>query len=132
MANINSKTEARRKVREAQARSNEARQERERLNVDAAASFLVELGRLAAVDKWEQGRVIEIRAEGERRRHEHRQAGAAAVSRMLDRGETLTGIAELAGVKVSEVRAVLKSTGAQTVVAPDTGGAHRAAADAPQ
>ena len=115
MANINSKTAARKKVREAQARANEARLERERHNVDDAASFLVELGRLAAVDEWEQGRVVEIRAEGERRRHEHRQAGAAAVSRMLDRGETLTAIAELAGVKVSEVRMVLKSTSAQPV-----------------
>ena len=87
MANINSKTEARKKVREAQAKANEARQERELHNVDDAASFLVELGRLAAVDEWERGRVIEIRAEGERRRHEHRQEGAAAVKRMLDRGE---------------------------------------------
>jgi hypothetical protein len=44
MANIKSKTEARKKVREAQAKANEARQERERHNVDDAASFLVELG----------------------------------------------------------------------------------------
>ena len=36
------------------------------------------------------------------------------MSRMLDRGETLAAIAELAGVKVSDVRAVLKSAGAQT------------------
>jgi hypothetical protein len=57
MANINSKTEARKNVREAEARANEARQERERHNVDDGASFLVELGRLAAVDEWEQGRV---------------------------------------------------------------------------
>jgi hypothetical protein len=55
MANIKSKNAARKKVREAQARANEARQERERLNVDDAASFLVELDRLAAVDEWEQG-----------------------------------------------------------------------------
>jgi hypothetical protein len=132
MANINSKTEARKKVREAQAKANEARLQRERHNVDDAASFLVELGRLAAVDEWEQGRVVEIRAEGERRRHEHRQAGAAAVSRMLDRGGTLTAIAELAGVKVSEVRAVLKSAGAQPVAPPDALGAASAATDAPQ
>src|SRR5271155_1054159 len=130
MANINSKTEARKKVREAQAKANEARQERERHNVDDAASFLVELGRLAAVDEWEQGRVAEIRAEGERRRHEHRQAGAAAVTRMQARGETLTAIAELAGGKVSDVRAVLKSAGAQPVAAPDALGAPPAAPSA--
>jgi hypothetical protein len=131
MANINSKIEARKKVREAQAKANEARQERERHNVDDAASFLVELGRLAAVDEWEQGRVIEIRAEGERRRHEHRQEGAAAVKRMLDRGETLTAIAELTGVKVSDVRAVLKSTSAQPIAPSDALGEPRAADAAP-
>jgi len=130
MANINSKNAARKRVREAQARANEARQERERLNVDDAASFLVELGRLAAVDEWEQGRHAEIHAEGERRRHEHRQEGAAAVSRMVERGESLSAIAELAGVKVTEVRAVLKSAGAQPVAAPDALGAQGAARDA--
>lgn len=109
MVNINSKSEARKKVREAQMKANEARLERERQNVDDAASFLVELGRLAAVDEWEQGRILEIRAEGERRRHEHRQVGAAAVARMQARGETLAAIAELAGVKVSDVRTVLKA-----------------------
>jgi hypothetical protein len=129
MANINSKTKARKRVREAQAKANEVRLERERQNVDDAASFLVELGRLAAVAEWEQGHMVEIRAEGERRRHEHRRAGAAAVSRMLDRGETLTAIAELAGVKVGVVRAVLKSAGAQPVVAPDTRGARGDASD---
>ena len=132
MSNINSKTEARKKVREAQARANEAWQERQRLNVDDAASFLVELGRLAAVDEWERGRMGEIRAEGERRRHEHRQEGAAALSRMVDRGETLTAIAGLAGVKVSEVRAVLKSAGGQPIASPDAVGAASAVADAPE
>ena len=129
MANINSKNAARKKVREAQARANEARQERERLNVDDAASLLVELGRLAGVVEWEQGRVAEIHAEGERRRHEHRQEGAAAVSRMLERGETAAAIAELAGVKVSEVRAVLKTAGGQPVALPDALGAASAAAE---
>jgi hypothetical protein len=130
MANINSKSAARKKVREAQARANEARQERERLNVDDAAALLVELGRLVAVAEWEQGRHAEIHAEGERRRHEHRQEGAAAVSRMVDRGETMAAIAELAGVKVTEVRAVLKAAGAPLVAPPDALGAPSAARDA--
>jgi hypothetical protein len=128
MVNINSKPQARKKVREAQMKANEARLERERHNVDDAASFLVELGRLAAVDEWEQGRIQEIRAEGERRRHEHRQAGATAVARMQARGGTLAAIAELAGVKVSDVRAVLKSTSAQPVAVPDLPGAPNGAA----
>ena len=129
MANINSKTEARKRVREAQAEAKEARQERERHNVDDAASFLVELGRLAAVDEWAQSRVIEIRAEAERRRHEHRQAGAAAVFRMQARGETLAAIAELAGVKISDVRTVLKFASAQPVAPPDALGAPEVASE---
>jgi hypothetical protein len=132
MGNINSKAAARKRVREVQARANEARLERERHNVDDAALFLVELGRLAAVDEWEQGRIVEIRSEGERRRHEHRQAGAAAVARMQQRGETLAAIADLAGVKVSDVRTVLKSTSAQPVAAPDALGAPSAANGAPE
>jgi hypothetical protein len=67
VVNINSKSAARKKVREAQMKANEARLEREHHNVDDAASFLVELDRLGAVDEWEQGRIVEIRAEGERR-----------------------------------------------------------------
>jgi hypothetical protein len=127
MVNIKSKAAARKRVRQAQARTNGARLEREHRNVDDAASFLVELGRLATVDEWEQGRIVEIRAEGEQRRREHRQAGAAALSRMQARGETLTAIAELAGVKVSDVRAMLKSAGAQRVAALDALGAPSAA-----
>ena len=121
MVNINSKSAARKRVREAQLRANEARVERERQNVDDAASFLVELGRLAVVEQWEEARVLEIRAEAERRRHEHRQAGAAAVARMRGRGETLAAIAELAGVKV--VRAVVKATRGHTGAVRDALGA---------
>jgi hypothetical protein len=55
-------------VREGLARANKARPERGRLNIDDAAPFLAEPGQLAAVDEWEQGRVVEIRAEGCRAR----------------------------------------------------------------
>ncbi|VBA32224.1 hypothetical protein LAUMK4_05695 [Mycobacterium persicum] len=113
MGNIKSISKARKLVREAQSKANEARIERERLNVEDAASLLVELGRVAAVDEWEHNRISEVRAEAERRRHEHRVAGAEAVARMQQRGETISGIAELAAVKVGEVRAALKAAGSR-------------------
>lgn len=47
VVNINSKSPARKRVREARNNANEARLGRERQNVDDAASFLVEVGRLA-------------------------------------------------------------------------------------
>lgn len=118
MVNISTKVEARKRVREAQIKANEARAERERQNIEDTATLLVELGRLGGVDQWEQNRIVEVRAEGERRRHEHRQAAAAAAARMQGRGETLAAIAELAGVKVGDVRAVLKAAGAQKAARP--------------
>lgn len=128
--NINSKSEARKRVREAQIKANEARAERERQNIEDTATLLVELGRLSGVDQWEQNRVLEIRAEGERRRHEHRRAAAAATARMKGRGETLAAIAELAGLKVGDMRTVLKAAGAQTAVRPDALGAGSGATSA--
>jgi hypothetical protein len=47
---------------------------------------------------------------------------------MQARGETLAAIAELAGVKVSDMRTVLKSTSAQSVAPPDALGAPSGAA----
>ncbi|MEM6108718.1 hypothetical protein AAHS21_21155 [Mycobacterium sp. 050272] len=116
MVNVNSKAESLKRVREAQNKANEARLECERQNVDDAASFLVELGRLAAVDEWEHNRILEVRAEGERRRHEHRLAGAAALACMQGRGVTLAAIAELAGWRPSTVRA-----GVEVGAPPDAG-----------
>ncbi|WP_454561873.1 hypothetical protein [Mycobacterium haemophilum] len=130
MVNINSKLAARKRVREAQLKANEARVERERQNVDDAASFLVELGRVAAVEEWEETRILEIRAEAKRRRREHRQAGAAAVARMQGRGETLAAIAELAGVNVGDVRSVLKTCAHNGAAQNAQGAADGAAAQA--
>lgn len=48
---------------------------------------------------------------------------------MQARGETLAAIAELAGVKASDVRMVLKSAGAQSVAALDALGAPSGADD---
>lgn len=127
MGNINSISQAHKLVREAQSKANEARVERERQNIDDAAAFLVEQGRVTAVDEWEQNRIEEVRAEAERRRHEHRLAGAAAVARMQERGETPVTIAELTGIKVTEVRSVLKATGARPAPRPDGPGAQDSA-----
>ena len=114
MANISSKSQARRKVREAQARANEERAQRERDNVDDAATIMVERGRILGVDAWEAERRDIVQAEAERRRDEHRMAAAAAVVRMQRRGESVSRIAELADTTLAEVRALLK-------FAPDAG-----------
>ncbi|MEN4466794.1 hypothetical protein VXE65_32650 [Mycolicibacterium conceptionense] len=112
MATNTSKVEARRRAREAQARANEARAQRERANIEDAATFMVAAGRIGEVDAWEAERLAQVReqvrAESNRRRADHRAEAGASVARMKARGETLTTIAELTGVGVSEVRAMLR------------------------
>src|SRR5258705_464010 len=99
-----SKVEARRRVREAQARANEARAQRERANVDDAATLVVAVGKVGEVDAWETERLAQardqVRAEANRKRVDHRTEAAAAIARMQQRGETLAMIAELTGAGV--------------------------------
>ena len=126
MVNISSKSQARRKVREAQVRANEARARRERDNVEDTATLLVAQGRLAGIDQWEAERIAQVRAEGDRRRQEHRAEAGAAIKRLQARGESLQTIAALAEMSVAEVRAFVKCAPAQRVSAPDavTAGPH--------
>ncbi len=112
MAGNTSKVEARRRVREAQARANEARAQRERANVDDAATLVVAVGKVSEVDAWETERLAQardqVRAEANRKRVDHRAEAAAAIARMQQRGETLATIAELTGASVGEIRALLR------------------------
>ena len=82
MGNIQSKSQARKRVREAQARANEERAQRNRANVYDMATFLIARSRLAGVDAWEAERVAEIGLDADRRRDEHPSDGAAAIARI--------------------------------------------------
>jgi hypothetical protein len=112
MAGNTSKVEARRRVREAQGRANEARGQRERANVDDAATLVVAVGKVSEVDAWETERLAQardqVRAEANRKRVDHRTEAVAAIARMQQRGETLATIAELTGASVGEIRALLR------------------------
>lgn len=108
MSDYNSKTMARKKVREAQQKVRDERELRERANIEDMATFLVSRTRLAGVDEWEADRAAQVSAEASRRRDEHRAAAAAAVARIRARGEWVTAIARLAETTVSDVRAYLK------------------------
>jgi len=119
MADYNSKTMARKKVREAQQRVRDERELCERANIEDLATFLVSRTRLAGVDQWEADRVAHVSAEASRRRDEHREVAAAAVARIRARGESIAAIAQLAETTVSDVRAYLKfaaARGAQSTV----------------
>jgi hypothetical protein len=104
--------EARRRVREAQAKANEARVQRERADIEDAATFMVAVGKVTEVDAWESERLTQVRdqvrAEATRRRADCRVEAGAAISRMQQRGETLATIAELTGVGFGELRTMLR------------------------
>ena len=119
MVNIQSKSRARRVVREAQAEANEQRAQRDRDNVDDMAAFLVARTRLAGVDECQAERVSQIGLEADRRRDEHRSECAAAVQRIRGRGESVGTIAALANVSEGEVRAFLKAARARGAAPPD-------------
>jgi hypothetical protein len=112
MAGNTSKVEARRRAREALARINEARAQRERANVDDAATFVVAVGKSTEVDAWESERLAVVgeyvRGEANRRRADCRAEAAVAIARMQQRGETLATIAELAGLSIGKIRAMLR------------------------
>jgi hypothetical protein len=61
-----------------------------------------------------------VRAEGERRREEHRAEAGAAIARLRARGESLQTIAALADMSGAGVRAFLKHAPPQSVGASDT------------
>jgi len=119
MADYNSKTMARKKVREAQQKVRDERELRERANIEDMATFLVSRSRLTGVDEWETDRAAQVSAEASRRRDEHRAAAAAAIARIRARGESIAAIARLAETTVRDVRAYLKfatARGAQSTV----------------
>jgi hypothetical protein len=108
MAQIESKHDVRRKVRDAQGQVNRERLKREADNREDMVGFLVAEQKLSAVSQWEAERHAQVRLEAEQRRAEQRLEGARALARMRDRGETVADIAQLGGCSVKLVRRYLK------------------------
>ena len=117
MAQIESKHNVRRKVRDAQAQANRERMQRESDNREDMVAFLVAEQKVAAVSQWEAERHKLVRLEAEQRRAEQRLEGAGALARMRDRGETVASIAALGGCSLKLVRRYLKELQAAPSVA---------------
>ena len=120
MAQIESKHDVRRKVRDAQAQVNRVRLKRESDNREDMVAFLVAEQKLSAVSEWEPERHAQVRQEAEQRRAEQRLEGARALARMRDRGETVADIAQLGGCSVKLVRRYLKELQAAAPVSGTT------------
>jgi hypothetical protein len=122
MAQIESKHDVRRKVRDAQAQVNRERLKRESDNREDMVAFLVAEQKLSAVSQWEAERHEQVRQEADQRRAEQRREGARALARMRDRGETVADIAKLGGCSVKLVRRYLKELRAAAPVSGTASG----------
>lgn len=111
MAGNTSKVDARRRAREALARMNEARAQRERASVDDAATFTLRWARSpksmrGSLSGWRwSANTCELRRAGDAPTAERKRV---AIARMQQRGETLVTIAELTGMGIGEIRAMLR------------------------
>lgn len=116
-------------TREAIRRANEARFAAERANMADAVIFARALVAVAEVDLWE---IESLAAAGIETGDEKRAAAAeplthslavygAAIKRMLDGVETLTSIAELTGLEISELQAVLPYAANTSELSADNG-----------
>lgn len=114
-----SKLAARRRAVEAQHRANEVRAQRDRANADDATAVRALIGRLQDLDEWQARRVAQSRqqvaAEAQRRRSRYHANAGASIKDMRERGATLAAVAELVGVDVREIRALLRNKAAKTV-----------------
>lgn len=108
MGKIESRSDVRRKVREAQTRAQQERLKKESDNREDMVAFLLAEQKLQAVDGWEAEHLAQVRGEAEQRRHEQRVEGAKALARMKARGETIKDIAALGDVPEKLVRSYLK------------------------
>jgi hypothetical protein len=127
MAQIESKHDVRRKVRDAQAQANRDRLQRESDNREDMVAFLVAEQKAGAVSQWEAERHKLVRQEADQRRAEQRLEGARALARMRDRGETVTSIAQLGECSTKVVRRYLKELrSASSVAGPNADDGSRA------
>ena len=122
MAQIESKHDVRRKVRDAQAQVNRERLKRESDNREDMVAFLVAEQKLSAVTQWEAEGHAQVRLDADQRRAEQRLEGARALARMRDRGETVADIAQLGGCSGKLVRRYLKELQAAVSVSGTASG----------
>lgn len=80
------------------------RETRERANITDLTEFFVQTELHDDVDGWLREQVAKATSEAKARRQQHRVAAGAALKAMLDRGETLSAIAEQAEITVAKVR----------------------------
>lgn len=117
------KAATRARLMEVRAKRAVEREARERANITDLTEFFVQSELHDDVDGWLREQIAKVTSEAKARRHQHRAAAGAALKAMLDRGETLSAIAEQAEITVAKVRTYLGLAGvsAGSQPSPETG-----------
>ena len=126
------KAATRARLMEVRAKRSAEREARERANITDLTEFFVQTESHDDVDGWLREQIAKATAEAKARRQQHRTAAGVALKAMMDRGETVSAIAEQAELTVAKVRTYLGLAGgaAATQPATEAGGA-RGAAETP-
>jgi hypothetical protein len=102
---------ARRAARAAAVAAQEELARRTRANMEDLAVFFSARERADAVDAWLTERVAALQAQAARRRDGHRRQCGIALRAMRDRGESVGGIARMAGTGEKAVRDLIRAAG---------------------
>ena len=105
------KAATRARLMEVRAKRAAEREARERANITDLTEFFVQSELHDDVDVWLREQIAKVTTEAKTRRQQHRAAAGTALKAMLDRGETLSAIAEQAEITVAKVRTYLGLAG---------------------
>jgi len=105
------KAATRARLMEVRAKRAAEREARERANITDLTEFFVQSELHDDVDVWLREQIAKVTTEAKNRRQQHRAAAGAALKAMLDRGETLSAIAEQAEITMAKVRTYLSLAG---------------------
>ncbi len=115
------KAATRARLMEVRAKRAAEREARERANITDLTEFFVQTELHDDVDGWLREQIAKATSDAKARRLQHRAAAAAALKAMLDRGETVSAIAEQAEITVAKVRTYLAQAGGAPAPEPQGG-----------
>lgn len=104
-----SKRDVRAELAAKQAQFEKDRRARERANLDDVAEFVTQQAREEQVGVWFELMVGRLEGAADRRRVKCRAAAGSALANMIDRGESVKGVAELVGVPAAKVQEYLSA-----------------------
>lgn len=122
MATTTSAKAARKAAREATLQANADLARRTKLNMENLTTFFAATARADAVDEWLNDKIVTVKEQARQRRDQQRRHAGFALREMRNRGESIRDIAQLAGIRATQARELIRLSEIHltaTVDAPD-------------